>query len=144
MRSLPLTTRALIVLTVVAAALLSGYAALALPAHGNHLWWVVFLCAAMGGEALRVSSDGESGAVAEFTFSMAVLVAAIPLFGLVVTSVISFASLAVVDIARGGSRRPNRGRLSSSEKSRMLTIDRIASASLTKRASMQASVLTIG
>src|SRR4051812_7807580 len=62
MRSLPLTTRALIVLTVMAAALLSGYAALALPAHGNHLWWVVFLCAAMGGEALRVSSDGESGA----------------------------------------------------------------------------------
>jgi HD-GYP domain-containing protein (c-di-GMP phosphodiesterase class II) len=101
MRSLPLTTRALILLTVVAAALLSGYAALALPAHGNHLWWVVFLCAAMGGEALRVSSDGESGAVAEFTFSMAVLVAAIPLFGPVVTSVISFVSLAVVDIARG-------------------------------------------
>jgi HD-GYP domain-containing protein (c-di-GMP phosphodiesterase class II) len=101
MRSLPLTTRALIVLTVAAAALLTGYAALALPAHGNHLWWVAFLCAAMGGEALRVSSDGESGAVAEFTFSMAVLVAAVPLFGPVVASVISFASLAAVDIARG-------------------------------------------
>jgi len=101
MRNLPPTTRALIVLTVVAAALLTGYAALALPAHGNHVWWVAFLCVAMGGEALRVSSDGESGAVAEFTFSMAVLVAAIPLFGPVVASVISFVSLAVVDLARG-------------------------------------------
>jgi HD-GYP domain-containing protein (c-di-GMP phosphodiesterase class II) len=101
MRSLPLTTRAVIVLTVVASALLTAYAAFALPAHGNHLWWVAFLCAAMGGEALRVSSDGESGTVAEFTFSMAVLVAAAPLFGPVVAAVISFASLAVVDIARG-------------------------------------------
>ncbi|MDX6536457.1 MAG: hypothetical protein QOD37_798, partial [Gaiellales bacterium] len=72
-------------------------------AHGNHLWWVAFLCAAMCGEALRVSSDGESGAVAEFTFSMAVLVAAAPLFGPLVASVISFASLAIVDIARGES-----------------------------------------
>jgi HD-GYP domain-containing protein (c-di-GMP phosphodiesterase class II) len=101
MRSLPLTTRVLIVSTIVASAALTSYAAVSLPARGNHLWWLVFLLGAMGGEALRVSGDGESGTVAEFTFSMAVLVAAAPLFGPAVGGVISFVSLAVVDIARG-------------------------------------------
>ena len=101
MRSLPLTTRVLIVSTIVASAALTSYAAVSLPARGNHLWWLVFLLGAMGGEALRVSGDGESGTVAEFTFSMAVLVAAAPLFGPAVAGVISFVSLAVVDLARG-------------------------------------------
>jgi HD-GYP domain-containing protein (c-di-GMP phosphodiesterase class II) len=101
MRSLPLTTRTLIVSTVVASAVLTGYVALHLPVRGNHLWWLAFLAAAMVGEALRVSGDGESGTVAEFTFSMAILLAAAPLFGPSVAAVLGFASLAAVDIARG-------------------------------------------
>ena len=101
MRSLPLTTRVLIVCTVVASAVITTYAAIYLPVQGNHLWWLVFLCAAMAGEALRVSGDAESGTVAEFTFSMATLLAAAPLFGPGVAAVLGFVSLAAVDIARG-------------------------------------------
>jgi HD-GYP domain-containing protein (c-di-GMP phosphodiesterase class II) len=101
MRSLPLTTRALIVFTVVACAVVTPYVAFALPSRGSHLWWLAFLCAAMVGEALRVSGDGESGAIAEFTFSMAILVAAAPLFGPGVAAILGFASLAAVDFARG-------------------------------------------
>jgi HD-GYP domain-containing protein (c-di-GMP phosphodiesterase class II) len=101
MRSLPLTTRALIALTIVASAVITPYVAIHLPVKGNHLWWLVFLCAAMVGEALRVSGDGESGTVAEFTFSMAILLAAAPLFGPGVAAVLGFVSLAAVDMARG-------------------------------------------
>jgi HD-GYP domain-containing protein (c-di-GMP phosphodiesterase class II) len=101
MRSLPLTTRALIACTIVASAVITPYVAIQLPVRGNHLWWLVFLCAAMAGEALRVSGDGESGSVAEFTFSMAILLAAAPLFGPGVAAVLGFVSLAAVDIARG-------------------------------------------
>lgn len=101
MRNLPLTTRALIVLTIVASALVTPYVATHLPVRGNHLWWLVFLATAMVGEALRVSGDEESGTVAEFTFSMAILVAAAPLFGPGVAAILGFVSLAAVDIARG-------------------------------------------
>jgi HD-GYP domain-containing protein (c-di-GMP phosphodiesterase class II) len=101
MRSLPLTTRALILCTIVASAVVTPYVAIHLPVSGSHLWWLVFLCAAMVGEALRVSGDGESGTVAEFTFSMAILLAAAPLFGPGVAAVLGFVSLAAVDIARG-------------------------------------------
>jgi HD-GYP domain-containing protein (c-di-GMP phosphodiesterase class II) len=101
MRNLPLTTRALIVLTIVASAVITPYVAIHLPVRGNHLWWLVFLATAMVGEALRVSGDGESGTVAEFTFSMAILLAAAPLFGPGVAAILGFVSLAAVDIARG-------------------------------------------
>jgi HD-GYP domain-containing protein (c-di-GMP phosphodiesterase class II) len=101
MRNLPLTTRVLIVLTIVASAVITPYVAIHLPVQGNHLWWLVFLGTAMVGEALRVSGDGESGTVAEFTFSMAILLAAAPLFGPGVAAILGFVSLATVDIARG-------------------------------------------